>query len=548
MIKTEEAYKDLEASVGPENISIEPVVLDGYAWQPFANTEKWVPRPVAVVLPACTEEVQAVVKACNKHGLKFKPFSTGWGMWAGCGEENVVQIDLRRMNRIIEIDAKNMRAVIEPYVCGAQLQAETWKVGLNTNIVGAGPNCSPLAGATSMVGLGHSGIYMSFSGRNVLGMEWVTPEGEIVRIGSLGSGLDMFVGDGPGPSLRGVVRGCIGAAGGLGIFTKCSLKLYNWPGPPQIKADGLVINSSVKETPDNLVAYSCFFPNAEKICDAMHMISEAEIGYNAVRTTWTGAMICFMPHLFDKIMATSAMKSLITESLRYYYSVVLAGTSKGDLEYQEKVLREIVLACDGFCLKQKDSPAMEELFLLNTIKGTTPALAFRRAGCFFTTMSRNDTIDLQVKWTDFVADEKERLVEENKIMDDAGDTAYCLAFENGTWAHSEQTYQYDPRNEEQVKQVKNIGMLFVARGAEMNMEPQAAMEKPSRTLLSPLCDNYNEYQKNISKMMDPNQSADTTFYTKEEAIDWAGLPDGLRLLIKELQQRYTWKEDGPSKL
>ena len=266
MINTEEAYKDLEACVGADNISREPAVLDGYCWQPLANMDPkiWVIRPFAVVLPASTEEVQAIIKTCNKHGLKFKAFSTGWGAWAGCGEENVVQIDLRRMNRIIEIDAKNMRAVIEPYVSGAQLQAEAWKVGLNTNIVGAGPNCSPLAAATSAWGLGHSGIYMSYSPRNILGMEWVTPEGEIVKIGSWGSGLDVFVGDGPGPSLRGIVRGGIGAFSGLGIFTKCSLKLYNWPGPPEIKADGLVVNSSTRNSPDNIVTYSCFFPQLGK--------------------------------------------------------------------------------------------------------------------------------------------------------------------------------------------------------------------------------------------------------------------------------------------
>ena len=42
------------------------------------------------------------------------------------------------MDRILEIDEKNMFAVIEPYVIGATLQAEVMKVGLNTHIIGAG--------------------------------------------------------------------------------------------------------------------------------------------------------------------------------------------------------------------------------------------------------------------------------------------------------------------------------------------------------------------------------------------------------------------------
>jgi len=41
------------------------------------------------------------------------------------------------MNKIVEIDEKNMLAVCEPYVTSAQLQAELFKRGLNTNIKGS---------------------------------------------------------------------------------------------------------------------------------------------------------------------------------------------------------------------------------------------------------------------------------------------------------------------------------------------------------------------------------------------------------------------------
>ncbi len=199
MIK-DEAYNEFVAALGAENVSREPAVLDGYAWQPTNNDNpegNWVIRPVAAVLPSSTEEVQEVVRVCNRHALKFRAFSTGWGAWAGPTMENVVIVDLRRMNRIVDIDARNMYAVIEPYVCGAQLQAEAMKVGLNTHIIGAGPNCSPLASATSGWGVGHDSIYMSYSARNVLGVEWVLPSGEVLRLGTLGSSSDWFNGDGP---------------------------------------------------------------------------------------------------------------------------------------------------------------------------------------------------------------------------------------------------------------------------------------------------------------------------------------------------------------
>jgi len=130
--------------------------------------------------------------------------------------DNTIQLDMMRMNRILEIDEKNMFAVVEPGVTYATLQAEAMKVGLNTHIIGAGASCSPLASATSYGGLGPDSLFMGTSNENMLGLEWVMPNGDIMKTGSLGSGAGWFCGEGPGPSIRGVVRGTSGAKGGMG--------------------------------------------------------------------------------------------------------------------------------------------------------------------------------------------------------------------------------------------------------------------------------------------------------------------------------------------
>ena len=60
----DEVRKELEEAVGPENVSTESAVLDGYAFQSFGNIDDsipWIHRPVAVVLPSTVEEVQAVI-------------------------------------------------------------------------------------------------------------------------------------------------------------------------------------------------------------------------------------------------------------------------------------------------------------------------------------------------------------------------------------------------------------------------------------------------------------------------------------------------------
>jgi glycolate oxidase len=69
MTLSREAYKALEDVVGPENISEEPAILDGYCFI-WANEvhfgDKFSARPPAVVMPGNTGEVQGVVRVCNK--------------------------------------------------------------------------------------------------------------------------------------------------------------------------------------------------------------------------------------------------------------------------------------------------------------------------------------------------------------------------------------------------------------------------------------------------------------------------------------------------
>ena len=128
-----DAFADV---VGEENLCSDPAMMPAYHKTDFA----------AVVLPKNTAEVQAVVRLCNKYKLQYRPICTGW---TGVFEPNNVLIDLRRMNQIIEINEKNMYAVVEPYVISAQLQAELFKRGLTTNIKGAGSSARPCCAATA---------------------------------------------------------------------------------------------------------------------------------------------------------------------------------------------------------------------------------------------------------------------------------------------------------------------------------------------------------------------------------------------------------------
>jgi len=140
----------------------------------------------------------AIAKICNRMAL-CSSHEQPLGLHNLPGVEGAVSLDLRRMNRILEIDEKNMYAVVEPHVICMQLQWSDEK-GLNCHIIGAGSNTSVLASATSLW-LRTGRTQHGFSGRNLLGVEWCSPPATS-QAGVAGADAGWFCGDGPGPSLR----------------------------------------------------------------------------------------------------------------------------------------------------------------------------------------------------------------------------------------------------------------------------------------------------------------------------------------------------------
>jgi glycolate oxidase len=544
---SDEAYRDLEKAVGSENVSREPAVLDGYAWQPTNNdhpVERWVRRPIAVALPSSTEEVQEVVRTCNRHGLRFKGFSTGWGVWNGPTYDNVVQVDLRRMNRILEIDEKNMYAVVEPYVNGAQLQAEAMKVGLNTHIIGAGPACSPLASATSGWGVGHDGNYMSYSPRNVFGVEWVLPDGEVLSLGTPGSSLGWFSGDGPGPSLRGIMRGSTGTQGSLGVFTKVALKLYDWPGPAEVETKGTVLDSD-SVVPEELSFFMCIFPDRARFLEANLKIGEAEIGYNTLRTATVMYINILAPRLFEKITRAKTLKSIFGQTMEYTLMIVLAANSREHMEFQTDVLKSIVADQGGIVMNMDDLRPFVSMSYLNIIRATIPALVFRMGGSFNTALSRNEAIDTQENWRDGCNVIKHKWIGRGGIINDLVDNPYYVSYENNGWAHCEVVYQFDPRNEKHREALAPIFADFTITAADQCMEPGFSSDPRVRKIMSALAANYNRWQKKISGFLDPGRASDDTLYCGEADFDMSRVDPEQRELLTKIMNERSWSESGP---
>jgi glycolate oxidase len=174
-----------------------------------------------VVLPANTDEVSKCVKACYDANVIMVPRAAGTGLAAGAvAIFGGVIISIERMNKIIEIDKDNMVCVTEPGVTTAVLQDTVQKDGL---FYGGDP-CSGdscfIGGNVATNAGGNRAVKYGVTRDQVMGMEVVTPSGEVVTLGG------KFRKNATGYMLMHLF---IGSEGTLGIITKIYLKLVALP-------------------------------------------------------------------------------------------------------------------------------------------------------------------------------------------------------------------------------------------------------------------------------------------------------------------------------
>ncbi len=126
--------KDLGAIVGHDYVSQDADVLQAYSRDESFTRPM---RPPLVVRPKNVDEVQKIVQWTNRTLTPLVPVSSGAPHFRGDtvpGVPGAVIVDLRRMDRIIRIDARNRVTIIEPGVTYGQLQPELAKDGLSVSM------------------------------------------------------------------------------------------------------------------------------------------------------------------------------------------------------------------------------------------------------------------------------------------------------------------------------------------------------------------------------------------------------------------------------
>ena len=189
-------------------------------------TRVYEPNPCAVVFPKNAEQVAAIVKAANKYNVAVVPSGGRTGLAAGAvAAKGELVLSLERMRRLDEVDQIARTVRVESGVITQSVHAHAKESGLTWPIDFAASGSSQIGGNISTNAGGVRVVRYGLTRQWVLGLEAVTPTGELVYLnGALeknNTGLDLR-------------QMFIGTEGTLGIITAATLKLTTLPPQTQV--------------------------------------------------------------------------------------------------------------------------------------------------------------------------------------------------------------------------------------------------------------------------------------------------------------------------
>src|SRR5579863_5545923 len=198
---------------GPADVLTDPLQLRTYECDGLTSHRT---VPALVVLPESAAEVAAVVRVCARAGVPFVARGSGTGLSGGAVPHAAgVLIVMSRMRRILEVDPVSRRAVVEPGVTNLSVTQAAAPYGL---FYAPDPSSQVVCSVGGNVAENSGGAHClkhGFTVNHVLGLEIVTPAGELT-----------WLGDGTG-AVNGydLLGAFTGSEGTLGIVTKVVVKL-----------------------------------------------------------------------------------------------------------------------------------------------------------------------------------------------------------------------------------------------------------------------------------------------------------------------------------
>jgi len=212
----EDLIRQLAATVGQENVLTSETDRAVYGYDGSLHSA----YPEVVVLPKSTEQVSAILSLASREGIPIVARGSGTNLSGGSIPlKGGIVIHFSKMNRVLEIDLKNQRAVVETGVLNLDLQNALSPYGYYYAPDPASQKVSTLGGNLAENAGGPHCLKYGVTTNHVLGAEIVLSDGEIMWIGGKAA-------DAPGYDLLGVLAG---SEGTLGIATKIIVRIMKRP-------------------------------------------------------------------------------------------------------------------------------------------------------------------------------------------------------------------------------------------------------------------------------------------------------------------------------
>src|SRR5437667_633892 len=211
-----QAKKELAAMLGPRGYLDRPEDLLLYEYDGSVDKA----RPELVVFPRTTEEVSAIVKITARHKVPIVGRGAGTGLSGGSiPRAGGITIAFARMNRILEIDLENERAVLQPGVVNLDITLAVEPRGYFYAPDPSSQRACTIGGNVSENAGGPPNLAYGVTTNHVLGLEVVLPDGSVFMTG--GKEVDLA-----GYDLTGLLTG---SEGTMALVTKVIVRLMRKP-------------------------------------------------------------------------------------------------------------------------------------------------------------------------------------------------------------------------------------------------------------------------------------------------------------------------------
>ena len=231
----EKAIASLSRIVEQENVLADADSLDRYTGdslspsRAFGAADAFERLADVVVRPSCTAEVADIVRWANEHRVPVVPYGGGTGvMGAVVPAHGGLVLDMKRMNRVLDVDAESLTARVEAGIVLGDLEAVLAGQGV---MIGHDPYSVPIAtiaGTISTNGVGYRACAHGPMGEQVVGLEAVLPDGRVIETRDIPKYSS-------GPNLNHLF---IGAEGVFGVITRATIRIFRVPESSQFASVG----------------------------------------------------------------------------------------------------------------------------------------------------------------------------------------------------------------------------------------------------------------------------------------------------------------------